>query len=96
MIQNVCLRVISNLKIDLTGKQVLDEKKAEGPRVSGSFVDHAIPSIQATYEKPLSDCGTIPKEKSSNYLWMLSSLGIIQRFHCLTYTLCVSYDSIDS
>ncbi|HZV71320.1 MAG TPA: cytochrome c biogenesis protein CcdA [Saprospiraceae bacterium] len=75
-------------KIDLsTGKQVTEEKQAEGPRVSGSYVDHAIPSIQATYEKPLSDCGTAPVEKSSN-LWWMFIFGMINGFIALL-TPCV-------
>jgi hypothetical protein len=45
-------------KIDLsTGKEVKDVANAEGPKVQGNLVDHSIPSLQATYENPLSDCG---------------------------------------
>ncbi|MGB3079637.1 MAG: protein-disulfide reductase DsbD domain-containing protein [Saprospiraceae bacterium] len=75
-------------KINLaTGKQVTDDKSATGPHVNGEFVDHAVPSLQATFENPVSDCGTQKEEKSSNLLWMFI-FGMINGFIALL-TPCV-------
>ena len=59
-------------KIDLkTGKQVVEDAASPGPRVEGEFVNHSIPSLQTTYENPVSDCGDVPTKQKSNLLWML-------------------------
>jgi len=75
-------------KIDLnTGIQVKEDIASSGPQVDGRLVDHSIPSLQSTYENPLSDCGDTPKEKSGNLLWMLL-FGMINGFIALL-TPCV-------
>ncbi len=75
-------------KIDLnTGKQVQEDMAASGPQVDHGLVNHSIPSLQSTYENPLSDCGDAPKEKRSNLLWMLF-FGMINGFLALL-TPCV-------
>ncbi len=75
-------------KIDLaTGKQVVDAPVSSGPHVNGSFVDHSVASLQATYENPVSDCGTQKEEKSTNLWWMLI-FGMINGFIALL-TPCV-------
>lgn len=50
----------------------LSGPKTYGPVLKGNnVVDHSIPSLQSTFEKPINDCGNTPTQKKANLLWML-------------------------
>ncbi|HJW27651.1 MAG TPA: cytochrome c biogenesis protein CcdA, partial [Saprospiraceae bacterium] len=53
----------------------------------GHVVDHSIPSLIATYEHPVNDCGNAPSKSKANLLWMLL-FGMINGFVALL-TPCV-------
>jgi cytochrome c biogenesis protein CcdA len=49
-----------------------DQPAASAPVLKpGGIVDHSVPSLIATYEHPLNDCGNAPAKSKGNLLWML-------------------------
>ena len=58
--------------VDLaTGNPVIETAKSSEPLVKGNVVDHSIPSLMATFEHPINDCGNTTTKSKSNLLWML-------------------------
>jgi thiol:disulfide interchange protein len=67
-----------SFEIDLaTGQPVVAAENASAPLMKGGgLVDHSVPSLIATYEHPLNDCGVTTTKSKTNLLWMLL-FGII-------------------
>lgn len=58
--------------IDLaTGQPSNEISKSSEPLLNGNVIDHSVPSLMATFEKPINDCGNTTTESKSNLLWML-------------------------
>ncbi len=58
--------------VDLaTGQPVNENEKSSEPAIKGNVIDHSVPSLIATYEHPINDCGNTATKKKGSLLWML-------------------------
>ena len=80
---------LKEFTIDLaTGQEMKAVAEAIGPKIDDNgYIDQRIPSIQTTFETPVSDCGGETKEEKGNLLWMFI-FGMINGFVALL-TPCV-------
>jgi len=60
------------LKTEVKAPDSITATAATGPMMKGNgVVDHSVPSLIATYEHPINDCGNVPAKSKGNLLWML-------------------------
>jgi len=58
--------------IDTASVPTVAMANGSAPLMKGNgVVDHSVPSLISTYEKPINDCGNVTKESKGNLLWML-------------------------
>ncbi|HEX5112525.1 MAG TPA: protein-disulfide reductase DsbD domain-containing protein, partial [Saprospiraceae bacterium] len=64
--------IVVTKSIDTASAPLVTIANGSGPLMKGNgVVDHSVPSLIATYEKPINDCGKVTQESKGNLLWML-------------------------